>query len=180
MALGNINDDSDELIENLVKSFKKLELLDGAERLIPEVGLNIVYSKPFPKDNLDVLGLDGRVIVSEGKPHTCGVVKYGGSSYLSSVLLKANQINPKKRAAVVIKGRKKIADALIQIGKKVTYLSSESSGEGCPVTNYLANQEELTDAYSHLGAFGIEPTTTILADDLDELLIILKELLNYV
>jgi len=166
----------DKLEKAVFDALKNLEHIEGAERLIPEVGVNIVYSKPYPASINDVVALDGRVIVSCGKPKACGLVKYGGSKFISSVVLEAIKLDPTKRSAIVIRGGIDLAEALITMGKKILYLPPESSNYYCPVAKYLEHENSVYDAYSHPGAFGIEPTTTILAETPKEILDIIKEL----
>ena len=62
----------DELEDSVSHALEEIELLKGAEKLIPQVGLNLVYSKLDPMGPLDVVGLNGRVIVSKGKPKAWG------------------------------------------------------------------------------------------------------------
>lgn len=175
-----LKDVHDENQKAVVNALNELEKMKGAERLIPEVGLNMIYSKPSPKNPEDVVGLDGRVVVSRGKPRACGEVAYGGSTYLSSVLIEVSRLDPSKRAATVIKGGRAIAEALKKLGKTVVVLESENPGEGCPVAYYLSARGKVFDVYSHPGAFGIEPTTTLVSRDLDEILDSLRELLELV
>ncbi|MDP2900239.1 MAG: hypothetical protein Q8O47_04655, partial [Candidatus Bathyarchaeota archaeon] len=59
-------------------------------------------------------------------------------------------------------------------------LPPESIGEGCPVARFLFSGGKIADAYCHPGAFGIEPTTTILAETPDELLTTIRALLRHV
>lgn len=127
-----LNDGYDVNQKAVVTALNELEEIKGAERLIPEVGLNMIYSKPSPKNPEDVVGLDGRVVVSRGKPRACGEVVYGGSVYLSSVLIEVARLDPAKRAAVVIRGGQTIAEALKKLGKTVIILEPENLGEGCP------------------------------------------------
>jgi predicted fused transcriptional regulator/phosphomethylpyrimidine kinase/hydrogenase maturation factor len=170
----------DELEASVRIALDDLEHLEGAERIIPQVGLNIVYSKPDPIGPLDVVGLNGRVIVSRGKAKACGEVEYGGSRFLASVIVEAQRRDQSLRAAIVLRGGDDIAEALKKMGKSVVNLPPESIGEGCPVARFLFSGGNMADAYSHPGAFGIEPTTTILAETPDKLIDTLRELLKHV
>jgi predicted fused transcriptional regulator/phosphomethylpyrimidine kinase len=170
----------DELEDSVSHALKEIELLKGAEKLIPQVGLNFVYSKPDPRGPLDVVGLNGRVIVSKGKPKACGEVEYGGSRFLASVIVEAQHRDPRLRAAVALRGGEDIVDALRSIGLSVVDLPPESIGEGCPVARFLFSGGNMADAYSHPGAFGIEPTTTILSTTPESLIETLRELLDHV
>ena len=170
----------DEVINELEDAVKRLQDIDSAVRFIPEVGLNMVYSKVNPLDAGDVAAIDGRVVVSSGKPKVCGIVVYGGSVYLSSILLELQRLDPSKRAAVVIRGDEELANALNKLGKSVVTLPSECLSDGCPVTHYLATGGKLFDAYRHPGSFGIEATTTIVSERPSDLIAILKELSSVV
>ena len=170
----------DELEDSVSHALEEIERLKGAEKLIPQVGLNLVYSKPNSMGPLDVVGLNGRVIVSKGKPKACGEVEYGGSRFLASVIVEAQHRDPRLRAAVALRGGDDIADALRNIGLSVVDLPPEYIGKGCPVAQFLFSGGNMADAYSHPGAFGIESTTTILSTTPELLIDILRELLNHV
>lgn len=128
---------------------------------------------------LDVVGLNGRVIASKGRPKACGDIEYGGSRFLASVIVEAQRRDPKLRAAVVLRGGDDIAEALSKMGKVVVSLPPEAIGEGCPVARFIFSGGNLADAYSHPGAFGVEPTTTILEETPDKLIETLRELLRH-
>jgi predicted fused transcriptional regulator/phosphomethylpyrimidine kinase/hydrogenase maturation factor len=170
----------DELEDSVNHALEEIELLKGAEKLIPQVGLNLVYSKPDPMGPLDVVGLNGRVIVSKGKPKACGEVEYGGSRFLASVIVEAQRRDPRLRAAVDLRGGEDIDQALRGMGLSVVDLPPESIGEGCPVARFLFSGGNMANAYSHPGAFGIESTTTILSTTPESLIETLRELLKYV
>jgi len=170
----------DELEDSVSHALEEIELLKGAEKLIPQVGLNLVYSKLDPMGPLDVVGLNGRVIVSKGKPKACGEVEYGGSRFLASVIVEAQHRDPRLRAAIALRGGDDIADVLRDIGLNVVDLPPENIVEGCPVARFLFSGGNIADAYSHPGAFGIEPTTTILSTTPESLIETLRELLNHV
>ncbi len=170
----------DETEDAVRVALDELEQIEGASRLVPEVGLNMVYTKPEPRGPEDVAGLNGRVVVSRGKPKACGDVEYGGSRFLASVIVEAQRRSPRLRAAVVLRGGEDIADALKRMGKSVAELPPESIGEGCPVARFLFSGGKIADAYCHPGAFGIEPTTTILAETPDDLLTTIRALLRHV
>ena len=170
----------DELEEAVSLALGEIEGLKGAERLIPQVGLNLVYSKTDPMGPHDVVGLNGRVVVSKGRPKACGEVEYGGSRFMASVVIEAQRRDVRLRTAVVIRGGEDVADALRQIGKTVISLPPETLGEGCPVTRFIFSGGKMADAYSHPGALGIEPTTTILDESPEKLVATLRELLKHV
>ncbi len=170
----------DEIEDAVRRALGELEELRECDGLIPEVGLNMVYARPDARGLGDVAGLNGRVVVSRGRPRACGEVEYGGSKFLASVILEAQRRSPRLRAAVVLRGGEDISVALRGMGRGVVELPPESIGEGCPVARFLFSGGKMADAYSHPGAFGIEPTTTILAETPDDLVATIRELLRNV
>jgi predicted fused transcriptional regulator/phosphomethylpyrimidine kinase/hydrogenase maturation factor len=170
----------DELEEAVSLALSEIEGMEGAERIIPEVGLNLVYSKPDPMGPLDVVGLNGRVIVSKGRPKACGDVEYGGSRFIASVIVEAQRRDQRLRSAVVVRGGEDVAEALRVMGKTVVGLPPEAIGEGCPVARFIFSGGNMADAYSHPGAFGVEPTTTILDENPERLIATLRGLLQHV
>jgi predicted fused transcriptional regulator/phosphomethylpyrimidine kinase len=165
----------DEVLEALRLALSRFEEHREFTGLIPEVGTNIVYAREGAESIGDVAGLSGRVIRSMGAPRVCGEVVYGGSTHLGSAILEAHKIDPTLRAAVNVKGQKRIAEALGEMSLDVATLPPVG-GEGCPVTDHLRKTGVMHDAFYHPGAFGIEPTTTILAGNPGRLIGILEEL----
>lgn len=165
----------DEVLDALRLALSRFEEHQEFASLIPEVGTNIVYAREGAESIGDVAGLSGRVIRSMDAPRVCGEVVYGGSTHLGSVILEAHKIDPALRAAVNVKGQERIAEALEEMSLDVATLPPVG-GEGCPVTDHIRKTGMTHDAFYHPGAFGIEPTTTILADNPGRLIRILEEL----
>ena len=166
----------DEVTSSLRGSLKRLSGIPGLVDLIPQVGLNLVYSRPGPLDAGDVAGLSGRVVAAMGEALVCGEVRYGASRFLASVLLEAAKIDPSIRSAVDIRGGCDIRGRLEALGLSVEELPGGEAAEGCPVAHHIRSRGELSDAYVHPGSLGVEPTTTILSRDPMRLVEILAEL----
>jgi predicted fused transcriptional regulator/phosphomethylpyrimidine kinase len=168
----------DAILEKLEKAIKKALSIEKISDFIPEVGMNIVYSKPQPSSTDNVAGLSGRIIKAMGEPLSCGEIVYGGSKYLASVVIEAIRIDPSKRAALNIRGGNDIILKLESIGLNVTVLPSKVEGGTCPVTVHLEKSNILVDAYFHPGDFGVESTTTIIGDDPLQLVDLLEKLVE--
>jgi len=166
----------DEIIDALRRAFAALEDYEEISSLVPQVGTNMVYARLHAASVEEVAGLSGRVIVSLGRPRVCGEVAYGGSRHMASVVLEAMRLNPAARAAANIRGGDDIIEALRDMGLSVSMLPPTASGDGCPVVSHIRKTAELHDAYAHPGAFGIEPTTTLVGETPDHLLRTLVEL----
>lgn len=170
-----MNGEGKGVLEALSRSLTRLEAHTEIADLIPQVGINMVYSEPSAKGIRDVAGLSGRVIKSMGEPKVCGEVVFGGSQHLALVVVELVKLEPRLRAAVNIKGRRRVAEALGGMGLDVVVLPPARS-EGCAVADYIVEKRKIHDAYYHPGAFGIEPTTTIVAQNPDALVEKLIEL----
>jgi len=167
---------SDEVTSILEGSLRRLSAIPGLADLIPQVGLNMVYSKPDPVDAGDVAGLSGRMVAAMGEALVCGRVRYGASRFLASVLLEASKIDSSIRSAVNLRGGADIQSQLETLGLSVEELSGGEDAEGCPVAHLIRAQGGLKDAYVHTGGHGVEPTTTILSRDPMSLVELLEEL----
>jgi len=166
----------DEVTSTLERCLERLPGLPGLVRLIPQVGLNMLYSKPGPVDAGDVAGLSGRVVAAAGEPLVCGEVRYGASRFLASVLVEAARIDPSVRSAVNVRGGEDMQAKLEALGLRVEMLPVGGEAGGCPVAHFIASRGELRDAYVHPGGLGVEATTTILARSPEELVDVLGEL----
>ena len=172
--------DQDETVTDLRNVISQLEKMEGFNLLIPQVGSNMVYAKQDARSPGDVAALTGRLINMAGKPHACGKVALGGSKYTSSIILEAIILDPLIRSAVSIRGGVDLVEALMSIGVNMKELESVSTGDICPVTVDIAESGKLYGAYHHPGAFGVEPTITVLAETPSKLLDTLKEAVKIV
>jgi len=155
----------DPVINELEEAVEALMKIDGFNKLVPQVGSNMVYSKANPSQSGDVAGIEGRIIKGKVLPIRCGGIAYDASDYLASVILEANRFARKILAAVNIRGGQDIPFMLIEAGLSYQVLPSKLMDEGCPVRYHLEHADEIVDAYVHPGDFGIEATTTILAEN---------------
>ncbi|MBD3173199.1 hypothetical protein GF326_12080, partial [Candidatus Bathyarchaeota archaeon] len=169
----------DRLLDELTRAVDRLLKIEELVDIIPQVGMNIIYAKPSPEKEEDIAGLSGRIIKAMKKPMLCGEIKYGASKYLASVILQAQKIDESKRAAINLKYNSQIEKRLRAMGLKVKLLPSKIIGEGCPVALYLDDAESLHDAYLHPGDFGVEPTSTIIGENPDELVKMIYELVSF-
>ena len=160
----------DRVLKTLTETLAELEKHPEISRLIPEIGTNMVYSRPDAASLLDVAGLSGRVVVSQGRPRVCGEVAYGGSKHVALVLLEAIKLNSRVRAAVNIKGRQEVADALEATSIDVSNVKWSKKDEPCSIAAFINCSKEFSYAYYHPGSFAIEPSIVLLSKEPDELL----------
>ncbi len=168
----------DSIIDEIKDAVERLISIKNLVRLIPEVGMNIIYAKPNACNLDEVAGLSGRIIKSMGEPLSCGKVAYGASRFLSSVVIEAMKMDSSKRSAINIRGGNDIEEKLESLGLDVTILPSKIEGDGCPVAIHLRSSDRLCDAYIHPGDFGVEPTTTILGSNPGVLVDLIEKLVK--
>jgi predicted fused transcriptional regulator/phosphomethylpyrimidine kinase len=156
--------DQDETLKDLREAISQLEGLEGFSSLIPQVGSNMVYAKKNAENPENVAALTGKFIKMKESTYACGQVEYGGSRYTCSIVLEAVRIDPRIRSAIRVRGGGDIAGSLLSQGINVKELEIVETGDVCPVTTDITESGVLFGAYHHLGAFGVEPTTTILAE----------------
>ena len=164
---------ADPVLASLEAALKKLEKTEETVKLIPEVGMNMVYARRNAEHVEDVAGLSGRVVKSLGKPKVCGKVVYGGSRHLALVALEAAR-RSRFRAAVNMKAGRSILAALEKLGLEVEEVPMGEGG-ACPVASYIARTGKICRAYFHPGALGVEPSVVLLGRDPWELVEFLKE-----
>ncbi|HMA04999.1 MAG TPA: thiamine-phosphate synthase family protein [Methanomicrobiales archaeon] len=68
--------------------------------LIPEVRTNLVYARSLAKTRDDVLAVDGRITVVEGRPRAAGRVKFGASSHMARLIIELRKVDPSVRAGI--------------------------------------------------------------------------------
>ena len=175
---GSFEEQDDILIE-LRDSINQLVKIPEFNNLIPQVGSNMVYAKTGAESPDDVASIDGRIIPSRKGPRLCGDIMYSGSRFTSSVILEAYKVNPEMRAAISIRGGHDLSDALTKLGHRVKIISDVKS-DVCLGTLTVVEADELYTVYYHLGAFGIEPTITIIGRKPSELLEIIQKLITHI
>ncbi len=172
-------EENDSVVQSIVYAIADLLMIEGYGTLIPQVGSNLVYADPNATKTEDVAALTGRMIKTIYGPISCGEVVYGASKYLSSVVLEALKIDNGIRAAVNIRAHKDLTVKLRKIGLRVEILPQKTVVDGCPVSHFIKESGCLVDVYVHMGDFGIEPTTTIISESPEELVVIIRKLLEY-
>jgi thiamine-phosphate diphosphorylase len=94
-------------LDNEVQMYGKMalavDLIEGCNEfasLIPEVRTNIVYAQPNARAKDEVLGVDGRITVVNGRPHAAGKLKFGASSHMARLIVEIGKTNSTLRAGV--------------------------------------------------------------------------------
>ena len=68
--------------------------------LIPEVRTNLVYARERARSRDDVLAVDGRITVVEGRPCAAGRIRWGASSHMARLIIELRKIDSSVRAGI--------------------------------------------------------------------------------
>lgn len=155
----------------------KILSIRGLEKIIPEVGSNLVYAPEKPTNIGDIIGLTGRIVkVYEGVTYY-GEPVYGGSRHVAKILLYASKYNPKIRFCFNIVCNSRVKSALLRIEAKTIVTGPHMSEEEF-WTGIEKAAEESPNIICDQGGLGLEPNTYILAEDYSRLEYYLKRIMS--
>lgn len=117
-------------IKEVEKAARKLVAHQNFEKLIPQVGSNIVKAPKNAQSTEDVIGLTGRIIIVNEEPYLPGTPKPGGSKHMANFVMSALKHDMSKRAAMNIKYSEKILDKCKDLGFKVGGFDREEEPAG--------------------------------------------------
>lgn len=152
-----ITDPYIKLVEELVREFTEYP---RAVELVPEIGTNIVYSPPGATSIRETIAVPGRIVKTDNEVVAVGSPSYGGSRYLASLLLKAQQVNPRINIVINIKYKSEYLDKLRKLGYDTIGVgpSSDPGEQYRKIEEALKNLKKPMSAIADLGAIGLEPT----------------------
>jgi hydroxymethylpyrimidine kinase/phosphomethylpyrimidine kinase len=152
--------------------------------LIPEVGMNVVYSTQHPTSRNDVCGINGRITKCNHKPHLCGSLGFGASKHIASVVLAAHSVDLTVRAALNIRYSKQTVELCRTIGLSVgTFDRRNEPATASSTMEWGTKQSRATlgrvpDVIYDEGGVGKEPMIRILGKNPADVLTKFKKLLN--
>lgn len=174
----------------LAEAVKRFISIPGINRVIPEVGTNIVYSLPafYARTTMDVAGVEGRITRGIEKPVVHGPIRFGASSHMARLVLAAQEYDPKIRAAANIKYDKELVRVAEKKGYSTCYVDRSKEPEdikrreGASIPWILSEAVKKkrgvpTIIYDH-GAHAREPMIRILAENPIEIIRIIKCILQ--
>ncbi len=98
--------------------------------LLPEVGTNVVMVPEGATDPSQVIGLSGRIVRVEGRPHLTGFPRPGGSEHLARLVLTAHSFDPSVRAGLNLRFSPSLLRACRRLGLEVGEFSREEEPPG--------------------------------------------------
>ncbi len=162
-----------EMIREMDEAVKKLEMIDGIENLIPEVGMNIGYAMPklYAKSVEDVLAVEGRITRGKKRVVHSGRFEFGSSRHLARAILKYMEFYPEFRAAINLRYSDDIIQKAEKSGLSVSFYDrreepeevKKQEGATIPwgIEEAIKRAEKRPDVIYHLGDLGKEPMAVI-------------------
>ncbi len=160
-------EDRAKVIDRLDPAVKLLtERMDA--RLIPEVGMNLVYALPDARSKDDVAGVLGRIVRLGEAIHPVGEIAFGASDHVARIVITAMRFNPQVRSAANIRFAEAILPELDNLLFEVCSFDREKEPPGVQTMDWgVASccREGVPDIIYDRGAVGKEPMIRVLAED---------------
>jgi len=165
------------MLEELYDFARRISKYSWIENMIPEVGLNIAYSTPYPMDVADVAAFPGRIRYSDGLIYS--YPRFGVSRHLSKYILRLRRLGCNIRVAMNIRYYEEVVEYLKRRGYKVGFYDRsreppdvkrvEGRTVEWGVEEAVRNLDGCPDVIYHLGDWGKEPMIVLFAKDLTSL-----------
>ena len=156
---------SDPLVLEVDEATRLLTSTPGAEKLIPNVGSNIVAAKPDASSILETVGLTGALVRAGDQVVAVGRPAYGGSRHTASILLLVKKRWPSRRAVVVIAYSPTCVEKLRKRGLRVIETGPHDEPQRLldDIVSVLDKTSGPIDAIADLGGHSLEPVIYVFA-----------------
>ena len=137
-------------------------------RLIPEVGMNIVYALPNARSKDDVAGVLGRIVRFGDRVHPVGEVAFGASDHVARIVITAMRFNPQVRSAANIRFSEAVLLDMENLLFEVCSFDRAKEPPGVQTMDWgVASccREGVPDAIYDRGAMGKESMIRVLGED---------------
>jgi predicted fused transcriptional regulator/phosphomethylpyrimidine kinase len=137
-------------------------------RLIPEVGMNIVYALPDARSKDDIAGVLGRIVRLGDRVHPVGEVAFGASDHMARIVLTAMRFDPQIRSAANIRFSEAILLEMENLMFEICSFDRAKEPPGVQTMDWgVASccKEGVPDVIYDRGAVGKEPMIRVLGED---------------
>jgi hydroxymethylpyrimidine kinase/phosphomethylpyrimidine kinase len=151
---------------------------------IPEVGMNFGYALPNAKTRNDVCAIDGRITKRKEQPALCGVLDFGTSKHVASIILAAMSFDHTIRSALNIRFTQKTLQLCANIGFTLGSFdrkhepSTVSSTMEWGTKHAITTLRKVPDVIYDTGSVGKEPMIRVLGKNPEDVLFKIKTLVN--
>ncbi|MGC8558323.1 MAG: thiamine-phosphate synthase family protein [Nitrososphaeria archaeon] len=146
---------------------KRLSKID-LNKVVPEVGMNIAY---FTHEG--IIGIDGRIVRTIDGVRI-GNARYGASRHVGYILSELRKNGAKYTAAANIRLSDNALKMLIKMGMSVQEVNTDDPY--CPPLKMIRETGVIADVYIEKPSIGMEGGMVVLTDDLNKMLMIIKNL----
>ena len=164
---GMIQEEREKVVDRLEEALGLLvERMDA--RLIPEVGMNIVYALPDARSKDDVAGVLGRIVRLGEAVHPVGEIAFGASDHVARIVITAMRFDPRIRSAANIRFSETILPELENLLFEVCSFDRGKEPPGVQTMDWgVASccREGVPDVIYDRGAVGKEPMIRVLGED---------------
>ncbi len=174
------------ILDELYLLVKRFEGLEGFPRLIPEVGLNIAYSTPYPMDINDIAAFPGRIRYSGELIYS--YPRFGVSSHLARYILTAKEYREDISVAMNIRFDERYIDRFRDLGYSLGFYDRRDEPEEIKIVEggtipwgirKIYNElGYIPDIVFHRGDWGKEPMIVLLASTPNDLYKMVESLLG--
>jgi hypothetical protein len=167
------NEEKGELIKSMIRTISSIETSPYFAAIIPEVYVNIAASLGSAETIDDIATVPGRIVRVRNLAKATSSPEFGIQSHLAKLLLEIRSTNSNYKAVINVKFDEKLKSVVQSI--KLPYAKTEHSGKlndnGVieSVKNIIKLKSEPLFVVFDEGAFGLEPMTYIIADELQNL-----------
>lgn len=151
--------------------------------LVPEVGLNLAYSLPYPQSYDEVCGVQGRLVRTGDRVRRAGEVRFGGSRHIARVVMSALAADPEMRCAMNLRFSEGNVERLSMMGLSVGCFDRRHEPEMVSsmewgTTEAIKGTGHVPDVIYDRGGPGKEPMIRVLGKDPEQVLFKIIELMR--
>jgi len=95
-----MDDEGTLMMGRMIIAVEEIEDCWEFASLIPEVRTNLVYARERARTPEDVLAIDGRITVVDGRPRAAGRVRFGASSHMARLVIELLKVDSSMRAGI--------------------------------------------------------------------------------
>jgi hydroxymethylpyrimidine/phosphomethylpyrimidine kinase len=126
------DNDRIDMYGRMLIALETLESCPAFAVLVPEVRSNMVFASTTATSREDVLAIDGRITVTEGKPRAAGRLRFGASSHMARLILEIRKRDPSVRAGIDFANTPALAAWLEEYCRKKGWVFAKIDRSGEP------------------------------------------------
>lgn len=164
-----------KVLKNVKGAVKLLEDNLEVSNLVPEVRMNLVMALPYAETLDDVVGVDGRITIVNGRVKAAACPEFGVSRHLAKYVLTAMKYDSSIKAAINIRYSMNTLNICKKLGLSVSFYDRRKEpeeikkieGMSVPwgVEQAIKNIGKVPNVIYHEGDWGKEPMIVLLGED---------------